>query len=104
VYLVLCGSPWSTWTWVLYREIRMDRFAFFYMLTISWTSTSCIPFVGSWLIMSNSMSQFSMSEQICKRKRKLLVKCVHRIQHPTGVSKLSMKEKQWSKCWALMLA
>ena len=24
VYLVLCGSPWSTWTGALYKEIRMD--------------------------------------------------------------------------------
>jgi hypothetical protein len=28
VYLVLCGDgPYSTWTWALYKEIRMDPFA-----------------------------------------------------------------------------
>jgi len=41
VYLVLCGGPWSSWTWALYREIRMDQFEFFYMLTYSWTSKIC---------------------------------------------------------------
>jgi hypothetical protein len=35
VYLVLCGGPWSTWNWTMYREIRMDQFPFFYMLTAS---------------------------------------------------------------------
>jgi hypothetical protein len=34
VYLVLCGQCWG-----LYKEIRMDRFAFFYKLTASQTST-----------------------------------------------------------------
>jgi hypothetical protein len=37
----LHGSAWSTWTWSLYKEIRMDQFAFFYMLTASWISTIC---------------------------------------------------------------
>jgi hypothetical protein len=23
-YLVLCGGPWSTWIWALYKEIKMD--------------------------------------------------------------------------------
>jgi hypothetical protein len=41
VYLILWGGPWSTWTWALYKEIRMDRFALFYMLSASWTSTIC---------------------------------------------------------------
>ena len=41
VYLVLCGGPWSSWIWGLYKDIRMDRFAFFYMLTTSWASTIC---------------------------------------------------------------
>jgi len=44
VYLILCGGLWSTWTWALYRMIRMARFAFFYMLTASWTSTICYLF------------------------------------------------------------
>jgi hypothetical protein len=51
VYLVLSGGPWSTSTWVLYKEIRMDQFAFFYMLTVSWTGTicwkCCLLFTGS---------------------------------------------------------
>ena len=41
VYLVLCGVPWSTWTWALYKEIRMGQFAFFYVLTATWASTVC---------------------------------------------------------------
>ena len=41
VYLVLYGGPWSTWIWALYKEIRMDWFAFFYMLITSWNSTIC---------------------------------------------------------------
>jgi hypothetical protein len=41
VCLILCGGPWSTWTWALYREIRMDQFALFYLLTGSWISTIC---------------------------------------------------------------
>jgi hypothetical protein len=41
VYLVLYEGPWSTWTWALYRGIRMDLCAFFYMLTGSWTSIIC---------------------------------------------------------------
>jgi hypothetical protein len=41
VYLVLCQCPWSTWTGTLYKEIRMDQFAFFYMLTATWTCTIC---------------------------------------------------------------
>jgi hypothetical protein len=27
-----------TWTWALYKEMKMDGFAFFYMLTTSWSS------------------------------------------------------------------
>ena len=41
MYLVVCESSWTTWTWALYKEIRVDQFAFFYMLTRSWTSTMC---------------------------------------------------------------
>ena len=41
MYLVLWGGPWPIWNWALYKEIRMDRFAFFYKLTSSWTSTIC---------------------------------------------------------------
>ena len=41
VYLILCGGPWSTWTWALKKEIRMDRFAFVNMLTATWASTIC---------------------------------------------------------------
>lgn len=29
------------WTWALYKEIRLDWFAFFYIGTTSWTSTIC---------------------------------------------------------------
>jgi len=39
LYLVLCGGPWSTWTWALYEEIKMDQFVFFYMWTSTWTNT-----------------------------------------------------------------
>jgi hypothetical protein len=38
-YIVLWGGPWFTWTWALYKEIRKDQFAFFYMLTTKWTNT-----------------------------------------------------------------
>jgi hypothetical protein len=38
LYLILCGGPCSIWTWALYREERMDQFAFFKILTASWTS------------------------------------------------------------------
>jgi len=41
VYLVWCGGPWFTWTRALYMVIRMDRFAFFYMLISSWKNTIC---------------------------------------------------------------
>jgi hypothetical protein len=41
VYLALCRSPWSTWNWHLYKEIRIDWLTFFYMLTSSWTTTIC---------------------------------------------------------------
>ena len=41
-YLVLCGGPWSTGTWALYKEVRVGRYAFFYMLTASWTNTICL--------------------------------------------------------------
>jgi len=41
VYLVLCGCVWYTWIWVLYKEIRMGRFSFLYMLTSTWTRTLC---------------------------------------------------------------
>jgi hypothetical protein len=44
-YLVLCGGPWSTWTWALYKEIRMGQFAFSYMLTNSWESTICWKYI-----------------------------------------------------------
>lgn len=30
VFLVLCWSLWSTWTWILFRVINMDLFVFFY--------------------------------------------------------------------------
>jgi len=42
VSLVLCIGPWSTWTCALYRAIRIDRFAFFYMLTSNSSSTICL--------------------------------------------------------------
>lgn len=32
VYLFLCWGLWSTWTWVLWRVIDVDLFAFFYIL------------------------------------------------------------------------
>ena len=32
--MVLCGVPWSTYTWALYKKIRMDQFTFFYMLIV----------------------------------------------------------------------
>ena len=32
---------WATWTWALYKEIRKDQFAFYYLQTASWTSTIC---------------------------------------------------------------
>jgi hypothetical protein len=35
VYLVLCGGPWSIWTWALYKKINMDQSASFYMQTFS---------------------------------------------------------------------
>lgn len=41
LYLDLCGGPWIAWTWALYKEMRMDRFAFYYMRTTSWSSTIC---------------------------------------------------------------
>jgi hypothetical protein len=41
VYLVLCGGPWSTWNWALYKKIGIYWFVFFYMLTASWTNTIC---------------------------------------------------------------
>lgn len=31
----------STWIWVLFREIDIDLFAFFYIQMSSWTSTIC---------------------------------------------------------------
>ena len=43
--LVLHGGPWSTWTWVLYKEVWMEQFAFFLMLTTSWNRSSCWKFV-----------------------------------------------------------
>lgn len=39
--LYLFGDPLSTWTWALFRTIRMDWFTFFYMLFSSWTNTIC---------------------------------------------------------------
>jgi len=39
VYLVLCGVLKPSFTWALYKEIRMDWFAFFYLLPFSWNST-----------------------------------------------------------------
>jgi len=41
VYLVLCGGLRSTWTWYLYKAIKMDQFVLFYLLTASWSSTIC---------------------------------------------------------------
>jgi hypothetical protein len=41
VNMVLCGGPWSIWTWALNKEIKMDQFAFFNMQTTSRTSTTC---------------------------------------------------------------
>ena len=38
---VLCQSLWSTWTWVLWRVIDINLFAFFYMQTLSLTSNIC---------------------------------------------------------------
>ena len=40
MYLVLCWSLWSIWSWVLCRVINTDLFAFFYLKTSSLTSTS----------------------------------------------------------------
>ena len=39
VYLLLLGGPWSTWTWALYKEIRIHQFGFIYVLTSRWTIT-----------------------------------------------------------------
>jgi hypothetical protein len=33
--LVLCGGPSSLWIWVLYKKIKMDQYAIFYMQTAS---------------------------------------------------------------------
>ena len=38
--LILCGGPWSTWTWVSHKEIRIDKFVF-YMSTTSGNNTTC---------------------------------------------------------------
>ena len=35
------GGPWSSRTWTLYKEIRMDWCTFFYMVTASFVSTIC---------------------------------------------------------------
>jgi hypothetical protein len=37
-YLVLCGGFLFTWTLPLYKDLRMDQFAFFYMLSSSWSN------------------------------------------------------------------
>jgi hypothetical protein len=44
---------WSIWTWALSKEIRMDQFAFFYMITFNGTSTI------SWKRCPFSMNCFS---------------------------------------------
>jgi hypothetical protein len=41
VYLVLWVGSWSTWTWALYKGIRMDQFVLFYMSTSTWASIIC---------------------------------------------------------------
>ena len=69
ICLVLCWSLSSTWTWVLCRVISMDLFAFFYMQTISHTSTiwwrSCLLFIVSfWLFLSNKKNHVSMYVRI----------------------------------------
>ena len=40
LYLALCGGHWSTWSWALYQDIRINQLAFFCMLIASWTSTT----------------------------------------------------------------
>jgi hypothetical protein len=40
-HLLLCGGLRPTWNWVLYKEIGMEWFAVFYMITTSWASTIC---------------------------------------------------------------
>jgi hypothetical protein len=35
VYLGLCWGSWSTWTWALHRMINVNKFAFFYIQTVS---------------------------------------------------------------------
>ena len=41
ICLVLFGGPWSTWTWVRYRNI-IDLFRFFCILISTWTNTACL--------------------------------------------------------------
>jgi hypothetical protein len=40
-YLLFFWVSWYTWTWDLYKEIRMNQFPFFYMLTTSWNCSIC---------------------------------------------------------------
>ena len=44
LYLFLCVGPWSTWTWWLYKEVKMDHFSMFHMLSTSFTNTICWKF------------------------------------------------------------
>lgn len=41
VYLILFGSSWFIWSWILCRMISMDPFGIFYMQPLSLTSTIC---------------------------------------------------------------
>ena len=48
--LVLCGDFWSTWTWALYKDKRMDQFAYFY----AWTTFEPATFVENAVFFSNA--------------------------------------------------
>ena len=53
-YLVLCGGSWTNWA--LYKDIRIDQFAFFYILTASWTCTfywKCCIFFFYWIVLAS---------------------------------------------------
>jgi len=41
VHLVLCGDPWTTCSWALYKAIRIHQLAFLHMLSSSWINTIC---------------------------------------------------------------
>ena len=36
VYLILCGGLWFTWTWALYKKIRMDQFVFEFVYMVDY--------------------------------------------------------------------